>query len=675
MVLDQLLCIVAPPGEIPDATLRHAGSLLSNVFRRTGRIHFAAMTLLPPHPESDGPPSLLLELVIDEGLSGPELVGLLLQHGFEEMWFVYGMFCPAGERGAEVVRREWLQRFLQSHLHRADGGFVGARDRSVGQIHAEATLFQAARSALPRLRRPDLDRTALAGAVAAWAAKQAGLQWAAEPSARSFWRSRWMTLFRRVPLAIAALEVPLFRRWIPGPFLLSLLLVLATALAFIGLASNWLFLELLGSPPDVLSTLLFGPVAGAGEEATLVVAICAAIFMLFTSMAFVGVRSLTVAASLLLAFGAIVFLVTATAVMLSATHVFGWPETRDLAHAIGRLILHGGGVLLALALAWGVVGVCAVIALLVVPPFLGIGGVVIGGIVLLAFVLLEVHWAGSPILAGWVAASNGLHRQDLLERTIFGLPALTLALVTVFGVLTGLAWLALRAVQAAHPMDALSDASLDRVQPGLVALERAHQVHHSILACESELAARGAVCHMFSLTEIRDPVPRNTRMARFFLRVVGSLANTFFTEGRLGFAEGIRFAHWHLLDGRLLFCSNFDAPFSGYLDEFINGASQGINLIWRWTNLRKRKSARPGVDPSVDHERTFPPTRLWIFAGCKYEQRFKSYARDSMLPHVFRFEAYDYSAQDVERATRCRDALFGTRDPIRDDQLMRALES
>jgi hypothetical protein len=100
-----------------------------------------------------------------------------------------------------------------------------------------------------------------------------------------------------------------------------------------------------------------------------------------------------------------------------------------------------------------------------------------------------------------------------------------------------------------------------------------------------------------------------------------------------------------------------------------------VNLFWRWTELRKRHAAADG-HPKVEHKRRkFPPTRLLVFRGCKHEQWFKTYARDSMLPHIYRWEAYSDSAKDVERATRLREALFGPRNAIRDDQVMRALES
>ena len=168
----------------------------------------------------------------------------------------------------------------------------------------------------------------------------------------------------------------------------------------------------------------------------------------------------------------------------------------------------------------------------------------------------------------------------------------------------------------------------------------------------------------------------NRLMLRFFLWLVTYIGHTIFVNGRLANADGIRFAHWHLIDDgrRFLFCSNYDGSFGGYLDEFINGTPEGINLFWRWTELRQRPAAVEG-HPEVTFARKFPPTRLGIFRGCKYEQWFKTYARDSSLPHIYRFAAYSYSAQDVARATRLRESLFGLRSAVKDDQMMRALES
>jgi len=201
-----------------------------------------------------------------------------------------------------------------------------------------------------------------------------------------------------------------------------------------------------------------------------------------------------------------------------------------------------------------------------------------------------------------------------------------------------------------------------------------HQVHPSVLACEAALA--GQTNHMISLTEVRTPLWWHGRWLRFWLWFIRLLGEVLFTEGRLGRADGIKFAHWHVLDGgrRLVFVSNYDGSFGGYLDEFIHGASQGVNLIWNCTLLMVRAAAREG-QPEVRRERRFPPVRLWIFRGCTHEQAFKAYARDSMLPHRFRYEAYAGNCRDIQRATRLRDALSGPRNTAKDDQLMRALES
>ena len=63
-----------------------------------------------------------------------------------------------------------------------------------------------------------------------------------------------------------------------------------------------------------------------------------------------------------------------------------------------------------------------------------------------------------------------------------------------------------------------------------------------------------------------------------------------------------------------------------------------------------------------------------VFRGVKCELKFKSYARDSMLPHLFRFDACHSTIDAIDRATTVRDALFGERNDCNDDQIMRAIE-
>lgn len=203
---------------------------------------------------------------------------------------------------------------------------------------------------------------------------------------------------------------------------------------------------------------------------------------------------------------------------------------------------------------------------------------------------------------------------------------------------------------------------------------RAQQVHPTVERCEAELV--GGTAHMISLTDMRRPYWWSAWWTRVVLRTVTFFGRILFTEGRLGDAQGIHFAHWRLIDGgrRYLFCANYDGTFGGYLDDFINGAATGTTLFWRWSRLMPRKPAIKG-HPEVEKKRKFPTTRLIAFRGVKCEMKFKSYARDSMLPNLYRFDACKLSLAEIDRATALRDALCGERNDSNDDQIMRAVES
>jgi hypothetical protein len=210
-------------------------------------------------------------------------------------------------------------------------------------------------------------------------------------------------------------------------------------------------------------------------------------------------------------------------------------------------------------------------------------------------------------------------------------------------------------------------------QPHEDDVERAQQVHPSIDASEAALV--GGTAHLISLTDMRAPHWWSIFWTRASLRLVTFLGRVSFTDGLLGEAPGIHFGHWHVIDNgrRYLFCSNYDGNFGGYLDDFINGASAGTSLFWRWTKLMARAPSDDG-QPGVRLPRAFPPTRFLVFRGVKCELKFKSYARDSMLPHLFRFDACDSTMDGINRATTVRDALFGERNDCNDDQIMRAIE-
>lgn len=292
--------------------------------------------------------------------------------------------------------------------------------------------------------------------------------------------------------------------------------------------------------------------------------------------------------------------------------------------------------------------------------------------------LLGAAWWAACISRAWVL--TWLPDASWLLRWIatFGL---WLAAILAMLLLAGLALLAL-GLPLANASRAAVRAFVRAVrrrqralhQRAAIEVPRANQVHPSLSACEAKL--RGRPNHIISLTDVRRPVWWHGTWLRIWLALIDLLGVVIFVRGLLGRASGIRMGHWHVIDGgrRLLFCSNYDGTFGGYLDEFIRGATWGVNLVWGRTTLRARAAAAAG-QPCVAHERDFPPRR-WadMYGGCEHELAFKTYARDSMLPHLYLFQAYDASHGEVERGTALRNALFGTRGPANDDQVARAVE-
>ena len=460
---EQMLVILTPNWRGGVAPLRALKADLDACLLSTEGIHFASLALLPPLPGADSAPSLMFEIVSDEGFRSHHLIELLVRLGFEPLWTLYGVYHDGDAMASVAERHVWLCDFLCRHCSNATGCFVGARDRSVQQIQQENELFQ-------QVQR------------------------------------------QRATLAVRARITPL-----PG-----------------SLAS------------------------GSGGNSV-------------------------------------------------GNSVSNLISAESLARELAR---------------WRV---CQ----------------------------RQFDWAAQPALQSyWPARAASKKKSSFI--------------VAVFKLLIG-------AVLAA-PLAQWRrfERWQNRVDP--VEVPRAQQVHDSIDACEAEQVAGTA--HMISLTEIRAPYQWNAFWLTLVLRLIALLGRMFATQGRLGNAPGIKFGHWHIIDGnrRLLFCSNYDGSFGGYLDDFINHVPRGLNLVWRWTELQPRLAAGSG-QPDVAIARAFPPTRFGIWAGVKYEQWFKSYARDSMVPHVYRFQAYRLTLADIERATRLRNALAAPRNESSDDQVLRAIES
>ncbi|RYY91489.1 MAG: hypothetical protein EOO24_31230 [Comamonadaceae bacterium] len=510
---------------------------------------------------------------------------------------------------------------------------MGNRDRSVAQVRGENHFLQQAGEAFRALSpRRVADRVSLADEMRQWA-RQAGGAWTAELPPQSFWRRG--TVPEGVRLALLAV-----RLGVPALALLGLLMVVGA----IALSSAWLLSGAGLAVPDFVAAAVL--LAGLGLLAVMLPVV-------FGAMAG-GV-------ALVVAFAALLVFVLGLAGLAVGSMLAGalWiPACMGALTALGTIALAAIGLTAALLLL-----VCAA-SRLRPPPFFPVLLALAGGIVLVSLVFG---------LTAWMFRVMGRLDCGLppLQWAVWPDPLTTLCWTAVALLMVGTGLLAgprlggflarqlgRRIAQADRPVD-LPDVPL-------------HTVHPSVQACEAHTARRTG--HMISLTDVRSAM--HGPCLRFWLGFINLLGELYFTEGRLGSAGGIKFGHWHMVDGgrRLLFCSNFDGSFGGYLDGFIRGASQGVNLIWRRTELRPRAPACQG-QPAVLRARVFPPTRLHIFCGCKCEQAFKSYARDSMVPHLHRYEAYCLSNEDIARATRLRIALQGRRSAVKDDQIARALES
>ena len=641
MAIAQMICFVTPdaPARIPPSVTRRIDGMCT----RIGRIHFATLALLPPEPgaktgEEAAP--LMLELVVDEDLLLPDLVDLMIESAFAPLWQLYKSSWQGPGHADPGTKKTWLRAFLIRHAYVADGGFVGARDRSVAQVQAESRLFRAARNhlhALPAAERPR-DARELGEHMVRWA-REHGFAWVADPAPRSRWRK--------------------------GPdFGLAGVLALSARLVVPVLAALG-FLYALGWATLLSAETLHGLGLALPRELSAAV-VLASITILLALLPLLGAL---LTGGGIVAMGMLFFIYTAVAVWILASGTYKavgaasllWPTC-----SVNQGLLGASGVLAFVASA-AFVALVPVLFKLRAPPFFPVTAV--GVLMLLA---LGVGWFFSRVMFGAMAAHVPCKAQPwvLLEDIA---PSASLAwggaaLLSVAGVC------AFILVFATRWAPALLRQSDKLGKPGPLPPLPAHQVHPSIQECEARLTDRTS--HMISLTEIRRPYLLYRNVLRLWLWFFSVLGHYVFTEGVLGRAHGIKFGHWHIVGGgrRLLFCSNFDSAFGGYLDEFIQGATEGVNLIWRNTELLARPAAADD-QPGVELARSFPPTCLGLYRGCKAEQVFKAYTRASMLPHLHRFEAYCLSNQDIERATRLREALRGTRTALKDDQIARALES
>jgi hypothetical protein len=111
-----------------------------------------------------------------------------------------------------------------------------------------------------------------------------------------------------------------------------------------------------------------------------------------------------------------------------------------------------------------------------------------------------------------------------------------------------------------------------------------------------------------------------------------------YTKGRLARVGTIHFARWVVIDDgrRVFFVSNYDGSLESYMDDFINKAAFGLNLVFS-----------NGVG--------YPTTSWLLFEGAQREQQFKAFLRRRQQLTDVWYKAYpDLTAFDLQRNSEIR---------------------
>jgi deferrochelatase/peroxidase EfeB len=120
---------------------------------------------------------------------------------------------------------------------------------------------------------------------------------------------------------------------------------------------------------------------------------------------------------------------------------------------------------------------------------------------------------------------------------------------------------------------------------------------------------------------------------RLIFFVVGQLATKYYRPGFLGGISTIHAARWITVPGtrNLVFFSNFGGSWESYLEDFITRAHGGLTGVW-------------------SNSIGFPKTKNLVQEGATDGERFKRYARHSMIPTRFWYSAYPELTTDHVRA-------------------------
>ena len=144
-------------------------------------------------------------------------------------------------------------------------------------------------------------------------------------------------------------------------------------------------------------------------------------------------------------------------------------------------------------------------------------------------------------------------------------------------------------------------------------------------------------------------------VVRASLWLLNFASRQIYKKGRLARVGTIHFARWVVIEGgrRVFFVSNYDGSLESYMDDFINKAAFGLNLVF---------------SNGVGY-----PTTNWLLAdGAQREQRFKAFLRRRQQPTDVWYKAYPgLTAFELARNSEIRQGLEN--DFMSDDDLRRWL--
>ncbi|MBA3811593.1 MAG: hypothetical protein H0X27_08130, partial [Caulobacteraceae bacterium] len=182
--------------------------------------------------------------------------------------------------------------------------------------------------------------------------------------------------------------------------------------------------------------------------------------------------------------------------------------------------------------------------------------------------------------------------------------------------------------------------------PVFLAILRSRETRDPVIAPPADLAkmrAIGAaddhdVSNAFSAVGSLKPGWFRLSTVSFILWFLNWANRHIFRRGRLARVGTIHFARWVFLDGkrRMVFASNYDGALDSYMDDFINKAGYGLNLVF-------------------SNGAGYPRTRFLVLDGAQDEQAFKFFLRRHQLPTDVWYKAYPgLTAFDLARNAEIR---------------------